>query len=371
MARARSQIFSSDGQRVREQFNALQSLRGLAALVVVIRHVLSFYPLTGHTSTVVVFFLLNSPAAVTVFFVLSGFVLSHSLEGQKLAWPMLRTFWVRRVFRIMPALILVTGISLLYTRLPIAAWPLRGTAPEADGLLPYQMPMSIVQAIKCFLGLASTLVPQNWTVTVELLVAIVFPFLCVAARRGTLIFSVLAVASILMSVFAPDGGKGLPFLYLPAFVAGIVTYRVWRNTHFTLTGWGVALSFVLLSLPTTLLTEPEHLAMEFNAPKIVLPEIVFAAFLILGLARPNAVTRALSARPWVILGDVSFGIYLIHFLVIALMARLLAPLLGTMARPEQMLLMLLAVVPVTTAASIAIYHWVEWPLNILGRRLTR
>lgn len=353
------------------RFEALQSLRGLAALVVVLRHVLACYPLASHTATVVVFFFFNSPAAVTLFFVLSGFVLTHSLEGQSFSTPTVLIFWTRRVFRILPALIAVTLLSALFTRTPLAAWPVAGSDPSMEALLPHDMPLSPSLLVKCLLSISSALVPQNWTVAVELIAAIFFPFLWACSRRnGGRIFVPIALIALLLSINAPAGGKGLPFVYGFSFIVGIIAYRGWQNTTIILTGIGILLAAVGMSLPTTLLTEPETLGAVFNSPQLTIPESLFAGFLLFGLTRNGRIAILLSHRILLWLGDISFSLYLVHFLVIAIAGRFLSPVLPAFSMPVRESMVFGLTLLIALPLSHLLYESVEKPANRLGHRLS-
>ena len=100
----------------------LEALRGLAAMTVAAGHALLVAPVSGlHESLVKVLVLLfNGQAAVTVFFVLSGFVLGLSLRRstESFASGTIR-FWVRRWFRIYPAFLASTALIVGYLLLAL------------------------------------------------------------------------------------------------------------------------------------------------------------------------------------------------------------------------------------------------------------
>mgnify|MGYP001282053655 CR=1 FL=1 len=363
-------FFVSNTAMKNVRFDALQSVRGLAALVVVFRHVLTCYPLSSHTATVAVFFLFNSPAAVTLFFVLSGFVLTHSLVGQSFSTETVLIFWTRRVFRILPALIVVTLLSALYTRTPLAGWPVAGSDPSMAALLAHDMPLSLTLFAKCLASVSSALVPQNWTVAVELIAAVFFPFLWAASRNESRIFLPVVLLSLALSIFAPSGGKGLPFIYGFSFVVGVIAYRGWQNTNVILTSAGVLLAAVGMSLPTTLLTEPETLGAVFSSPKRGIPEAICAGFLLFGLARNGTIAGLLTNRPLLWVGDISFSLYLVHFLVIAIAGRLLSPFLPAFSMPIRESMVFCLTLLIALPLSHLLYEKVEKPANRLGHRLS-
>lgn len=352
------------------RFEALQSLRGLACMAVVIRHVLACYPLHSHAATVATFFFFNSPAAVTIFFVLSGFVLGYSFEHRHSDRRHgLRAFWTRRVFRLLPALMAVTLLSLLYTRLPFSARPTPGADPFMAGILPHDLNTGLTGLVKCLLSLSSALVPQNWTVMVELIMAVFLPFIWMAVRRGGIALVLVAVVTFLLSAFAPGGGKGLPLLYSFSFTAGLCAWQAWLHSNIRLTTAGVVLAAIAVSLPTTLLTRPETLAQYFNAPRVVLPETIFAAFLVFGLARAASIGGLMESRLLLWLGDISFSLYLVHFLAISVAGRLLGPLLPGLADPWRQGLVLALTLLIGLPLSHLLFHRIERPFNRLGHRL--
>lgn len=91
----------------------LQSIRGIAAIVVLLHHASFLFATTPHFrywSEVV----LNAHAAVMLFFVLSGYVLSRSLSGPELDLKRIGEFYLARAFRIYPALWLACVVGLIY-----------------------------------------------------------------------------------------------------------------------------------------------------------------------------------------------------------------------------------------------------------------
>ena len=99
-------------------FTQLESLRGVAALMVAVGHALLVIDLEGTKLFLTKLLLLvaNGRAAVTIFFVMSGYVLGRSLIRSHV--PLMKSllpFLLRRAFRIYPALVVTTlvFISLL------------------------------------------------------------------------------------------------------------------------------------------------------------------------------------------------------------------------------------------------------------------
>src|ERR1700723_4648936 len=106
----------------RPHIDELQSLRGIAALIVAVSHLSSIY-LLPPTARIAIDAVCNAHACVIVFFVLSGYVLTGSLVRRGLSWSSVRAFYLGRLFRLFPALWVASAISglflLLYPRLTI------------------------------------------------------------------------------------------------------------------------------------------------------------------------------------------------------------------------------------------------------------
>src|SRR4051794_37976783 len=89
---------------------ALDGLRGIAVLVVVAFHVGGF--LTGPNSR----FVAGGALGVDLFFVLSGLLITSLLvaETQKSGGVDFLAFYIRRVFRLIPPLVLMLSVFLVY-----------------------------------------------------------------------------------------------------------------------------------------------------------------------------------------------------------------------------------------------------------------
>ena len=118
------------------RFEELQVLRGYAASMVVIVHcIAAWQPLAerdefSRTAADVLLIPISGRAPVILFFVLSGFVLTHSLlNSQGGRWSIV-AFYVRRLFRIMPAAI--AGLVLMILAAEFARRTVPSWANQAD-----------------------------------------------------------------------------------------------------------------------------------------------------------------------------------------------------------------------------------------------
>ena len=105
----------TDGALIMSSFDPrLESLRGLAALLVCVHHGMSVFadnaPLAAMDALLFAF---NSAAAVIFFFVLSGYVLGRALERD----GTFVTYLARRLFRLLPPFVVVLLFTFACERL--------------------------------------------------------------------------------------------------------------------------------------------------------------------------------------------------------------------------------------------------------------
>jgi len=116
-----------------EQITELQSLRGIAAVTVMIGHCFISYGPSALLMGLSCFF--NGRAAVAVFFVLSGYVLTRSLQKSRFDGAAVLGFYVRRGFRLYPAIWVASAFGLAY--LFALHWQI---PPDRTGPLPLATP---------------------------------------------------------------------------------------------------------------------------------------------------------------------------------------------------------------------------------------
>ncbi len=108
----------------RVQFRGLTSIRGLAALIVILSHIDQFHYLFKYDS-IGIYKTQLADDAVTVFFVLSGFLITFLLlnEREKFGRINIRSFYMRRILRIWPVYYIAFAISLALIQLGIVSKP--------------------------------------------------------------------------------------------------------------------------------------------------------------------------------------------------------------------------------------------------------
>ena len=270
--------------------------------------------------------------AVDLFILLSGFLMVFHYELRQTAEPWEQpstwmTFWTRRFFRIAPLYYLLLAIALLLG-------PFIGEAREVlaqivpDTATPParyfdRSPDNILAHVSFFFGFLPhysfrTPLP-DWSIGLEMSFYALFPFLMLFIKRlswpvaaiGLATFS-CAIIKLFPHYVAGFTEPAFLLLKLHIFMAGMLLAAARRQTlKVTLFMLGLALVLSLLPIRSNLLA------------LIVRPSLVIGfAFLVHGPRFKATSTIAtwtddlLAAKPFKIVGDLSYGAYLIHLLIL-------------------------------------------------------
>ncbi|HWT51938.1 MAG TPA: acyltransferase [Caulobacter sp.] len=337
----------------------LQSLRGLAACVVMVHHALRTID-GANASFWISEKILNAHAAVVIFFVLSGYVLTLSLHTKKMTPKTVGSFWIRRAFRIYPALIVASLLGLIYFFL-LSSFIIAGqSAWMNENYLPSSF--STFHVALSFMGVNGFLLPQSWTITVELVVSILLPVMVLIMARGRAwgIATIAALAAL--SIMFGAGVKQVP-LYLVCFAIGAAPalYPEFR---------AVKLNTAVIALAALALLFFRHLApWQYHDPLPSLVEAVASAVLIVRIS--NQPPTFMRARPLTLVGDWSYSIYLFHLPIAFALAKitLLSPLRN--APDAAATAVALTTTAITVAVSAVTYNLVELPPIRISKEIVK
>lgn len=332
---------------------ALQSLRGVAALVVLLHHA-SFVFATGPGFRGVLETALNAHAAVVVFFVLSGFVLSRSLGGGPLsAGPVLR-FWWRRGWRIYPAAWAGCALAVVVLAL-FAGVPTPGASPWFTAMLAPAR-LAGVDILQNLIVLKTTLVPPLWSVRVELAMSLLMPLLWWLVQRGWALPLLVGTGSLCLSL----GSSHALFGYAFAFALGGSLAR-----HDSLSITPIAALAALLALLFFRRIDPAwQLEIGFSAAVPTFVESLAGA-VVVGFLAQGGGPRWLVAVPLVALGDISYSLYVLHFPILVALSKL--PLFAGLAPEHAALLLMALTLAATLPAAVLAWRWIERPGIAIGR----
>jgi len=296
--------------RHRRTLPALTGVRFLAAFYVVLFHGLPWLRLRYALPAALQTFFGNGYLAVNLFFILSGFILAYTYDGQIDGSTNRLHFWEARFARIYPVYFLSLVLAFWFERglsfgtrtavlLMVQAWNPR--APELTGAWNY----------------------PAWTLSVEAFFYLCFPFLLswMSRKNGRTLFWMMGFLLVVcVVVHTPIQGLGdldrsslltnivpLPLLRIPEFLLGMViglkllrSEAAGQNTGTPLTVYVAVFSALLiLSLPLGVWVS-----------LVTIPFAVLVYKLAMG---DSVLAKLLSTRLMVLLGSASYAVYLLQF----------------------------------------------------------
>jgi peptidoglycan/LPS O-acetylase OafA/YrhL len=312
---------------------------------------------------------------VTVFFVLSGFLITQLLlrEEHDTGEISLLSFCVRRAFRLFPIYYLILGAYCLL----IFVFGLRpdGRAGFADALPWYLIYMQDVPYFRDRThsgGLIPVPFYQSWSLGIEEKFYLVWPVVAFRVFRDHKARLALATAAVLLfsvARFVPQGRYIYPYAAISWGCLFALLYETAGIRH-RLNGWisSWRASLVLFTWPLI------HVASAWNGLPVtarLIAELVYPisiAFVILASLRSAWLARVFSFTPLALLGRYSYCIYLIHLLVRTAVERVLHRIgidVGNGLLVYSLMLLL------STAGASILYYTVETRFREMGRRMSR
>lgn len=331
-------------------FPALDGLRGLMAMGVIVAHVnLAWFP--------------GAPIMMDVFFVISGFlitlILLRSLE--KTGSIKILDFSKRRLLRLYPALLVVVSISL-----SVAWWCVDDFMPVANDALATVFYYS--NWTKIYNYVYPGMFGHTWSLSVEEQFYLLWPILFAAILGGgRLGYSHLLALLVLLASTAMLWryyliGQGVPWsrLYyaletrMDAFVVGGILALGFKGLHKRVEYWGWHYFLCLCALALLLLVvvgRPREISYFFWQQSLALL-LSAAVILLLTSSRESFIKQFFCSRWCVFLGERCYSLYLWHWPIIWLL------LVETDATK---IIILLVVLPLTLLLSSLTYTFIEAP----------
>ena len=336
-----------------ERFYGVQALRFAAATAVVVTHAVDLAGTRLGLETVLAGGTLENFGAVgvDVFFVISGFIIATTTQGQTGVGAGGAFLW-RRFRRVAPIYWLLS--------LPILIGMARGGTLSADVAAATFLfwPFSGLEMTFPALG-------PGWTLCFEMLFYAGFGLAIAGGRRvgWGLVGAYAAMLAAGLVVAAPVlRFWGAPIIV--EFLLGVGIAWVWRSAPRRLGLWAVGLAMLGFGLGLVFgyggIDDVRALNDPWNGLRRAAVWGLPSALLVFGVVRMERTDRAPGrlSRAAAFMGDASYSIYLVHVLVIRALGRMFES--GMVALPGD------GVVVVTVVASLAagavVHVWIERPL---------
>jgi peptidoglycan/LPS O-acetylase OafA/YrhL len=304
------------------RFDSLQGLRGVAALSVVIGHFFALFYLTQYDQGTPLevmrpishLFGILAHKAVWIFFVLSGFVLTHQLCSRTYTH---RQYLIARLIRLYIPVWVAIGLNVAviycirYQKKEITFW--LGTSPD---LLSIQS-----------LALELLLVPDGyhlgpiWSLRWE----VAFSLVAFIAWRSKFLIRFPQTMGVVFIALATTGeAMGIGLLkYIPMFLVGTIIYNsIVRlgSTSSISKEIETLIIFIAVLLPTVsyVLFSEQFGLLKFTYIADVPTSLASIWLVFIALMRGSILKRILEISPLQSLGNISFSLYLFHAPVLAL-----------------------------------------------------
>jgi peptidoglycan/LPS O-acetylase OafA/YrhL len=301
---------------------------------------------------------------VDVFFVISGFLITRLIQQEVQAGTFsLAVFWERRIRRILPALVVMVGCTLAAGTMLLVPTDLAELAESSIAQALMGANVYFWQHAGYFDG-PTELKPllHTWSLAVEEQFYLVFPLLIVACRRlptrpWLAVLCGLSLGSFALSVWGTYAFSSATFYLLPTraweLAAGAVLANLpphWKPSRklaepLAYLGMaGIAFSYFCYSSTT-----------RFPGVAALVPCLGTALVIGSSTGRLTSLGRMLALRPLVLVGLISYSLYLWHWPILALLRY----------RIDEQLPPAVRLVAVTLSVVLAILSWrfIEQPFR--------
>jgi peptidoglycan/LPS O-acetylase OafA/YrhL len=301
----------------RERITSLDTLRGIAALAIILWH-FPFYFGKKPFPDVFMPFYNNGQVCVDLFFVLSGFVLAYVYGSQLENFGAVREFVIRRLARLYPLhLVTLLATACLIALSDRAAYPMF-IYPEND-LKHFLLNIGLLQYIGLEDGFSYN--APSWSISTEFWVNVLFACLAflVGLRQYALAAALCFVAAAVQlgvnrTWTGHSGGSvGIDpsvLRTIAGFYAGVIAFRIWSR-------WSGSERSALLCMAVGAAILAAAMTTDRGSRSIIIVEamaaLLGAPLLVYGCAASRLLRNACHARALRWIGNISYSTYLWHY----------------------------------------------------------
>ena len=300
-----------------KRFVVLDSLRGVCALLVAV-HNLNY----GHWLPQAAF-VAHSSLFVDFFFILSGFIMTHTYFGRLTQAPHLWAFLIRRIGRLWPLHVTILAILVIMYCFGLAIEQIVGLRLNIQHDVSSRFTQTVVSnllLIQTF-DQASYLTwnSPSWSISAELWTYFLFSLLCVSAAssRSSSLFTFIMAGVVLFAgatlfIFSPrflETNTDYAFCRcLYGFSAGYFAYQAWSHPLFGALASGIteALAVALVSV---------FVFYVGNDIRSMMAPLIFGFTVLIFAYERAGISNVLMAAPFTRLGAWSYSIYMSHWVI--------------------------------------------------------
>lgn len=301
-------------QEAGQRFLALDSLRGIAALVVAAYHV------EGNGFLFETALFRSGYRAVDFFFVLSGFVITASYGARLSEGFSTLRFMVLRLGRVYPLhlAVLAAFVALEAAQFVFAPGGTTLREPFAGTRSPDQL-LATLFLLQAFpVPQQSMWSAQSWSIAVEVWMYLAMALAWRFTGRFALPLALIAAAAAGWALTFRIDALQAPFSSqilrgVLGFGLGVGCWHVWERTA----GTGLSAAAATLAEAAALLSCAAVIAWsDYFEAGFVIADLTFMAAVLIFAGQRGAVSRLLCLPPFLLLGTLSYSIYMVHSMVI-------------------------------------------------------
>lgn len=298
----------------------------------------------------------NGKFGVQMFFVIAGFTIYQNVQSLDY-----KSYLIRRILRVVPVyyVFILLGFALLWFGIIPPNYWMQTSRAEID-LYNLVMHLSLLSSWDS--SIAASIIGVEWTIPVEVFWYILLP-LIVRPTDGIAKIAFIVILLAMLSyagrvLFGPDylnlGSRFLPLKYGLYFYLGYLSGAVRHKLFLKDPACGFICFICVVSYMALMFNYQQGNGVFFG---------LLTAMLII-FARPKSwVSGFLTLKPLLIIGSVSYSIYLIHMLIVYFLNEHFI----VEAVPNWAFFII--VYFITFALSVFSYRFIEVPFNLMGRRL--
>lgn len=346
------------------RYEHVDSLRGIAALLVILLHVCESYVNFSHKNQSLIYdfswYINTGRMGVVMFFAISGFVLLNSIKNTK-------SFLIKRFFRLYPAfwLSIILGVLVLQDNIPTLSALIANIT---------MMPLMFDKGV---------IIGVYWTLESELIFYLLGLLLFIfGLAHNALILFFLSVfflivffGLVLINFTSPNhtGLNVMPYHLAIMFWGGLFRFLYNQPTatikiikySFTIKFLFIILTITLFAFPIASLLKGFYFS-EFKS-------IQFGLANLLGLSLFITLTNyiKIKSKPMVWLGTISYSMYLFHPIIFSAILWCLKNLTDNYFENMGLILFLILNIGLTILFSSVIYLWVEKPFINYASKLIK
>lgn len=301
------------------RFLALDSWRGVAAIFITLYYLPALFHFNDAS------FLHGAFLGVDFFFVLSGFVITHSYFKRVGKWSDMASFIIKRIARLWPLHVFMLALLIGYEVMLLVATKVGIDSPRA--IFDHR---TSVEAIFTNLFLLQSLGIHDtttwnlpsWSISTEFYTYILFAIMAINLRRYWYISCVILVTlcASLLIYLSQDNGNYIDWGYnwgffrcVMGFFTGSLVYGIYM--HVSQTGarklpYAHALEITAVAGMVYFIANYAHSMFNMLAP------LVFGLVIFIFAFEAGIVSKLLKIRPLSALGKWSYSVYLTHFFIV-------------------------------------------------------